>query len=115
MAQDCLFCKIAAKQIPSQVVYEDEQIVAFRDIQPQAPVHVVIIPRRHIASLEAAEDTDVELLGRIAYTAKIVAEQLGIATTGYRVVNNCGTHGQQTIQHIHFHLLGGRQLSWPPG
>jgi histidine triad (HIT) family protein len=115
MSQDCLFCKIAAKQVPSNVVYEDERVVAFYDIQPQAPVHVVIIPRQHISSLADASATDVELLGHIVYTARIIAEQLGIATTGYRVVNNCGTHGQQTIQHVHFHLLGGRQLNWPPG
>lgn len=115
MAHDCLFCKIAAKQIPSNVVYEDEHVVAFHDINPQAPVHVVIVPRRHIASLAAAESTDVELLGRVVYTARVVAEQLGIASTGYRVVNNCGVHGQQTVQHIHFHVLGGRQLNWPPG
>lgn len=112
---DCIFCRIAAGEIPSDIVYEDEQVVAFRDINPQAPVHVVIIPRRHIASLATSEAQDVCVLAEMLKVAKEVAKGLGIEASGYRVVNNCGRDAQQSVQHIHFHVLGGRALGWPPG
>ncbi|NLN19890.1 MAG: histidine triad nucleotide-binding protein [Firmicutes bacterium] len=112
---DCIFCRIAKEEVPADIVHENEQIVAFRDINPQAPVHVVVIPRKHIASLAASSADDVALLGEILKAAKEVAEKLDIQASGYRVVNNCGPDAQQSVQHIHFHVLGGRRLGWPPG
>lgn len=114
-AEDCLFCKIINKQIPSEIVYEDDHVVAFRDIQPQAPTHLLVIPRRHIPSLAAVSDQDISVLGRLQYVASKLAKENGFSDDGYRTVINCGNHGQQTVYHLHLHLLGGRQLSWPPG
>jgi histidine triad (HIT) family protein len=114
MSEDCLFCKIVAGKIPADRVYEDDQVVAFRDIGPQAPVHVLIVPRRHIASLDDAGDADAALLARILQSAKRIAAEEGIAGA-YRVVNNCGATAGQSVFHIHFHLLGGREMGWPPG
>jgi histidine triad (HIT) family protein len=111
---DCLFCKIAAGTIPSRKVYEDDEVFAFHDVHPQAPTHVLIVPRRHIASLDESAESDQALLGRSLLAARTVARALGIST-GYRVVNNCGTPAGQSVFHIHFHLLGGRPLGWPPG
>lgn len=115
MTQECIFCRIANKEIPSQMVYADDSVVAFRDIQPVAPVHVVIIPRKHIPSLAAASEADSAVLGHVLQVARIVAEQEGVAESGYRVVNNCGPDALQTVQHVHFHLIGGKALGWPPG
>jgi len=112
---DCLFCKIAAGEIPSDQVHADQEFVAFRDIDPQAPVHVLVIPRRHIASLNDLSAPDADLVGRLQVMAARVATQLGIAEAGYRFVINCGAHGCQSVPHLHLHLLGGRQLGWPPG
>ena len=111
---DCIFCKIANKEIPSNFVYEDEQIVCFHDLEPQAPVHVLIIPKKHIASLDDAAAEDAQLLGHILVKVKEIAEILGLEN-GYRLVNNCGEDGMQTVKHIHFHLLGKRKMTWPPG
>jgi histidine triad (HIT) family protein len=113
---DCIFCKIAGKEIPSETVYEDEEIVAFRDLQPQAPVHVLIIPKKHLSSLDdvTESDEDKELLGHLMSKVHVVAERLGLAN-GYRLVANTGEDGLQTVQHLHFHLLGGRKMGWPPG
>ena len=111
---DCLFCKIAAGEIPSDRVYEDDDVIAFRDISPQAPVHVLVVPRRHLASLDEAAEADGELLGRILLVIQRLARKLGV-DTGYRVVNNCGASAGQSVFHIHFHLLGGRPMGWPPG
>ena len=111
---DCIFCKIANKEIPSNFVYEDEQIVCFHDLEPQAPVHVLIIPKKHIASLDDAGAEDAQLLGHILVKVKEIAEILGLEN-GYRLVNNCGEDGMQTVKHIHFHLLGKRKMTWPPG
>ena len=113
---DCIFCKIASAEIPAGIIYEDEEIVCFRDLNPQAPVHVLIIPREHIASLDELNDTEKhrELLGHIMVKMKGIAALLGLGD-GYRVVNNCGRDGQQTVGHLHFHMLGGRQMNWPPG
>lgn len=110
----CLFCKIVAGQIPADKVFEDDHIVAFRDIHPQAPVHVLVIPRRHVASLDDAEPADAELLGRALLGARRVASQEGVAGA-YRVVTNCGAAAGQSVFHVHFHVLGGRGMIWPPG
>jgi histidine triad (HIT) family protein len=108
---DCIFCKIVAGEIPSTKVYEDEEIIAFRDINPQAPVHIVIIPRKHIASLSDLSEDDSALVGRLVATANKLAQDEGIAEKGYRVVINCGPEGGQLVPHLHVHLLGGRKLS----
>jgi histidine triad (HIT) family protein len=111
---DCLFCRIAAGEIPADAVYEDDDLIAFRDISPQAPVHVLVVPRRHLASLDDAAEEDAALLGRILLVTRRLARELGIES-GYRVVNNCGPSAGQSVFHIHFHLLGGRPMGWPPG
>ena len=112
--KDCLFCKIARGEIPSRKAYEDDEVYAFHDIRPQAPTHVLVIPRRHVASLDDTSETDQAWLGRTMLAVRTVARELGISS-GYRVVTNCGTPAGQTVFHIHFHLLGGRPLGWPPG
>lgn len=115
MSENCLFCKIAAGEIPSTEVYSDEHIVAFRDISPAAPQHILLIPRKHIQSVAALTEQDGELMGKLLLTAKQVAIDLGIAQSGYRCVLNTGEDGGQTVHHLHLHLLAGRQMSWPPG
>jgi histidine triad (HIT) family protein len=112
---DCLFCKIANGDIPSSKVYEDEQLVVFHDISPAAPVHVLIVPKSHIPSLNEVGTDDGALILHMLTVAKKVAADLGISESGYRVVNNCGEDGGQSVAHLHFHLLGGRSLHWPPG
>lgn len=111
---DCIFCSIANKEIPSKVVYEDDQILCFHDLEPQAPVHVLIIPKKHIPSLDDVSGEDQQLMGHILVKVKEIAEILGLEN-GYRLVNNCGEDGFQTVKHIHFHLLGKRKMTWPPG
>ena len=111
----CLFCRIVAKEIPSSIAYEDDKVIAFHDINPAAPVHVLIIPRKHISDLIALTEEDNFLVAHIHQVAKKLAADLGVASSGFRLVNNCGGDGGQTIEHLHFHLLGGRQLHWPPG
>lgn len=110
---DCLFCKIAAGEIKPEIVFEDDQIIAFRDIHPQAPVHILIIPKRHITNLNEIED--VSLAGQLLQAAVRIAKAEGVAENGYRTVINCNADGGQTVYHLHVHLLGGRQLQWPPG
>ena len=107
---DCIFCKILAGTIPSNKIYEDEQILAFHDIQPLAAVHALIIPKKHIATMNEVEEQDWYLIGEIHRVAQLIARDLGIAETGYRLVNNCGVEGGQVVYHIHYHLLGGEQL-----
>ena len=108
---DCIFCKIIDGEIPSEKVYEDSDVLAFRDIAPQAPQHIVIIPKKHIKSAnELAEDT-AEVVGKVFLAAGKIAKELGFAENGYRIVNNCGEDGGQTVGHLHFHLLAGRQMS----
>lgn len=107
---ETVFSKILRKEIPAAVVYEDEQVLAFRDIHPLAPVHIVIIPKKEIVSLATAEAADEALLGHLLLVAQQIAKQEGIAESGYRVVTNAGTEGGQEVQHLHFHLLGGKQL-----
>ena len=112
---DCIFCKIAAGEIPSEFVYEDDQVVGFRDLNPQAPTHVLLIPRRHIATLNDLRPEDEALVGHLYTAAAQVARQEGLAEAGYRTVINCNADGGQTVFHLHLHLLGGRRMSWPPG
>lgn len=112
---DCLFCKIAAREIPADILHEDERFVAFRDIDPQAPTHVLIIPRRHIATLDDLTEADAALVGGMVLLASRLAAALGHAETGYRTVFNCNRDGGQTVFHIHLHLLAGRAMTWPPG
>lgn len=112
---DCIFCKIANKEIPTEVIYEDENVVAFNDLNPTAPVHILVIPKKHIASLNDATAEDTELLGKIMLTIQKIAADQGIAEKGYRVVTNCGEQGGQSVKHLHFHLLGGREMLWPAG
>ena len=111
----CLFCKIAAGEIPAKRVHEDDELLAFEDIKPEAPVHVLIIPKRHIPTLNDVRETDDGLVGAMMRCAAAIAEQRGIETSGYRTVMNCNSHAGQTVFHIHLHLLGGRGLGWPPG
>lgn len=112
---DCLFCKIAAGEIPSDIVFESESLVAFRDVNPKAPMHILIIPKRHIATINALEDGDQTMVGELFLAAARIAADEGFADDGYRVVMNCNAAAGQTVFHIHLHLLGGRQLTWPPG
>lgn len=110
-----LFEKIIAREIPAQVVYEDDRVFAFRDIQPQAPVHVLIIPKKPIPRIAAAAEADKDLLGHLLLQARSIAEKLGLSETGYRLVINNGPDGGESVPHLHCHLLGGRALGWPPG
>lgn len=112
---DCLFCKIADGRIPSDRVYEDDEVVAFRDIDPQAPVHVLVIPRRHIESADALAAADAATVMAMFAAAQRVARALGVAESGYRLVTNIGADAGQSVPHLHLHLLGGRSLQWPPG
>ena len=111
----CLFCKMIAGEIEPSKVYEDEHVLAFRDINPQAPVHVLIVPKQHIATLNDIEEAHAAVLARLLLTAKRVARDEGLADNGYRTVMNCNADGGQTVFHLHLHLLGGRRMGWPPG
>ncbi len=111
----CLFCKIINKEIPAQIVYEDQNVLAFKDISPQAPVHLLVIPKKHIASINEAGVEDEQLIGKMILAAQKLADEAGIAKGGYRIVLNCNEDGGQTVFHIHLHLLGGRSMQWPPG
>ena len=114
--QDCIFCSIIAGDVPSQVVYSDEELVCIKDTNPQAPVHVLLLPREHnLESLNDASKLDLKLLGHLLYTAAKVANQMGLAEQGYRVVINTGESAGQSVQHLHVHVLGGRAMNWPPG
>jgi histidine triad (HIT) family protein len=112
---DCLFCKIGAGTIPADIVHQDDLVLAFRDINPKAPTHVLLIPRRHIASAADLSGTDAEMLGRLFAVGAQVARDEGVAERGYRLVSNVGAGAGQSVFHLHFHLLGGRSMSWPPG
>ncbi|MEM5535125.1 histidine triad nucleotide-binding protein [Neptuniibacter pectenicola] len=111
---DCLFCKIINKEIPAQIVYEDEHVVAFNDINPQAPTHLLIIPRTHISTLNDISETQTSLIGHMVKSAATIAKQMGFDESGYRTVFNCNEDGGQTVYHIHLHLLGGKAMGWPP-
>ncbi len=114
-ATDCIFCKIANKELASDIVYEDEQAVAFRDINPQAPVHVLVIPRKHVAGIKSATADDEAIVGHCVLLARSIAQQEGLAERGYRIVINSGADAGESVPHLHVHVLGGRQLGWPPG
>lgn len=111
----CLFCRMAAGEIPVSKVYEDDEVLAFNDINPQAPMHVLVIPKRHIATLNDLDDGDAALMGRLMRRASAIATDKGYAERGYRTVVNCNSEAGQTVFHIHLHLLAGRRLGWPPG
>ena len=112
---ECLFCKMGSGVIPCDKVYENEYLLAFRDIDPKAPTHILIIPKKHITTLNEINENDQDLLGELLLTAKKIAKDEGIDTSGYRTVFNCNSDGGQTVFHIHMHLLGGRPMAWPPG
>ena len=111
---DCLFCKIIAGEIPSEKVYEDEKVYVFRDINPQAPTHMLVIPKKHLDSLDQVTEEDAELMAHVPLVIAQLAKEEGL-DKGYRVVVNTGEEGGQSVKHLHFHLLGGRSLQWPPG
>lgn len=112
---DCLFCKIATKQINANVAFENERVIAFYDLFPQAPTHILIIPKQHYTTLNDVPASEGAILGELMTTASHLAKELGFADSGYRVVMNCNADGGQSVYHIHLHLLAGRRLSWPPG
>lgn len=112
---DCVFCKIASGEIPTDKIYEDDELIAFYDLDPQAPIHFLVIPKKHIESNDDLTEEDAHLMGKIFLTIKKIARDLGIADEGYRIVNNIGENGGQTVHHMHFHVLGGRGFKWPPG
>ncbi len=111
--KDCIFCKIVNKEMQSDIIYEDEDVIAFNDIDPKAPVHILIIPREHIPTVN--DISDYSIIGKIIETARKMAGEKNIDKDGYRLVVNCNQHGGQAVYHLHCHLLGGRQLNWPPG
>jgi histidine triad (HIT) family protein len=111
----CLFCKIIAGEIPASIIHQDDEVVVLDDINPQAPVHKLIVPKKHIATLNDLTDDDTEIVGHMIQTAKLMAKKLNVADDGYRVVMNCNAGAGQTVFHIHLHLLGGRHFTWPPG
>jgi histidine triad (HIT) family protein len=112
---DCLFCKIRDGEIPCDMVFENDDVLAFQDVNPQAPVHIVIIPRKHIATVNEVAESDEVTMGKLFSVAKIIAAQQGVSDDGYRLVVNCNEKAGQTVFHIHMHLLAGRNMTWPPG
>lgn len=111
---DCLFCKIVANEIPANILFEDDDVIAFHDISPQSPHHFLVIPKKHISTLNDIEDSDTQLVGKIVKTASDIAKKMGFAADGYRTVFNCNQDGGQTVYHIHLHVLAGQPLGWPP-
>ncbi len=114
-SDDCLFCRIVRGDIPCEKVYEDEELLAFRDVDPKAPVHILIIPKRHIETINDIGNKDSALTGKMVHAAAVIARKEGIDIKGYRLVFNCNDDGGQAVYHIHLHLLGGRKMTWPPG
>lgn len=112
---DCLFCKIINRDIPADIIYQDDHVLGFKDVNPQAPTHVLFIPKKHIATVNDLESSDAELIGKLYLAAKKIATDEGFAEDGYRLVMNCNAGAGQTVFHIHLHMLAGRSLSWPPG
>jgi histidine triad (HIT) family protein len=112
---DCLFCKIGKGEIPADIIYRDDSVIAFADINPHAPHHLLIVPHKHIATLNDLTDEDDALIGKMAHAAKVLAKRLNVQDEGYRLVMNCNKGAGQTVFHIHMHFLGGRDLNWPPG
>ena len=112
---DCVFCKIIDKEIPATIIYEDDDVIAFDDLNPQAPIHFLVIPKKHITSNASLDESDSHYISKIFMAIKKIAHEKGVDGNGYRIVNNIGEDGGQTVGHIHFHVLGGRSLQWPPG
>ena len=112
---DCIFCKIVKGEIPSKKIYEDDKVIAFNDVNPQSPVHLLVIPKEHIPSMNHIDDNNYSIIGHIHLVISKIVKDMGLNDKGYRVVNNCGEDGGQTVDHIHFHVLGGRSFKWPPG
>jgi histidine triad (HIT) family protein len=112
---NCIFCKIIEKKIPSRIVYEDQHVIAFEDVNPQAPAHILVVPKKHIPEIHSMTEGDKDLIGHLFLTAKKVADQKGLDAKGYRMVINNGSGAGQTVFHIHLHILSGRHFSWPPG
>lgn len=112
---DCLFCKIAQKEIPTEIIHETPDLMVFKDIAPQAPIHLLVIPKKHIATINDLHDDDQLLIGKMVLTAKKLAQDINIHETGYRLIYNVNQQGGQAVYHIHLHILGGRQMAWPPG
>lgn len=112
---DCVFCRIARGEVPASLVHEDETAIAFRDLNPQAPVHFLVVPRRHVESLDALEEGEDDLAGHLLLVARKAAREEGVDGDGYRLVINVGERGGQTVPHLHLHVLGGRRMTWPPG
>lgn len=115
METNCLFCGIVQGDISANILYHDEEIIAFHDINPQAPIHLLVIPKKHIANINEATVEDTQLLGRMILVAQKLANEHAIASQGYRLIYNVNSHGGQTVYHIHLHVLGGRSMTWPPG
>lgn len=113
--KDCIFCKIIGGEIPSKKIYEDDKVYAFYDINPEAPTHFLVIPKEHIESANTLNDNNIDVVSHIFKVINKLVVELNIADKGYRIVNNCGNDGGQTVKHLHFHVLGGRSLQWPPG
>lgn len=113
--EDCLFCKIVNKEIKSKIIFEDEKVLAFQDINPQAPVHILVIPKKHLATILDVKNGDKELIGHIYLTINEIVKKINLEERGFRVVVNCGEEAGQAVFHLHFHLLGGRKMLWPPG
>ncbi len=113
--QDCIFCKIASGEIPSKEVYSDDEFYAFRDVNPQAPVHILLVPRKHVDRIVEFDEGDAPLIGRMILVANKIAESEGLGDKGFRYVLNCNEQGGQTVFHVHVHILGGRYMGWPPG
>ncbi len=112
---DCIFCKIVNKEIPANIIYEDEICIVFEDISKVSPVHALLIPKKHISSMNDISNDDINIIGHLISVVPKVAKELNVNESGYRLVSNCGIHGKQTVMHLHFHLLGGRDLAWPAG
>lgn len=112
---NCIFCRIVRKEIPAKIIYEDEMVLAFEDIAPQAPVHILVIPKKHYSTILDIEEKNTELIGHIFMVARHIASQKGFDSKGFRLVINCNPDGGQTVYHVHFHILAGRQMHWPPG
>ena len=115
MSVDCLFCKIIQREISGTIVYEDDDVLAFKDVMPQAPVHLLVVPKKHYAKITDFQEPDQDLIGKIILAANQLAKENNIDEEGFRLVANCNEKGGQTVSHVHFHLLGGRQMDWPPG
>jgi histidine triad (HIT) family protein len=115
MVENCIFCRIADLQVPAELLYQDHLLVAFRDLNPVAPVHILIVPKKHIPDVRHLGDIDAEMLGKVFEVAALLAEREGISESGFRLVVNTGPHAGQSVNHVHFHLLGGREMAWPPG